>query len=66
MTKWGIFNSSLLTYLLSFEIFKHRPKLNELYSDHLYTQHLDSAVKKLLLYLLYHIPITCALIHLTF
>lgn len=46
------------------KIFKPRPKLKDLHIDHLFTQHLDSAVKKLLLYLLYHRPITCPLIHL--
>lgn len=48
------------------KIFKPRPKFKDLHIDHLFTQHLDSVVKKLLLYLLYHRPITCPLIHLRF
>ena len=39
------------------KIFKPRPKFKDLHIDHLFTQHLDSVVKKLLLYLLYHMSI---------
>lgn len=39
-----------------YETFKHATKLNELYSKHLYTHHLDSTID-ILLCLLYHLSL---------